>query len=45
MDGGESLGREIASLVVDGFYDADVRQPVGASQVVAVGADQGPVEK
>ena len=38
------MGREIASLVLDGFYEASVRQPFDASQIVALGTDQGVVE-
>jgi len=38
------MGREIASLVLDGFYEASVRQPFDASQIFAVGTDQGVIE-
>ena len=45
VDGEESLGRKIVGLVLDGFYDADIRRPIIAGQIIAVGTNQGIVEQ
>jgi len=41
VDTGENMGSEIASLVADGYFEADNRQLVDANPVVAYAADQG----